>query len=114
MPRYNVQRPDGQWACFSSIVDGFITEFMPIDEYQLWRLKEYGVDCGDIKFSNRMDYHEAVGKELCRVACNKGYDLADLPEFSCPCDYCKFWNKDTDKCEIVERQSEVETDGVYH
>ena len=87
---------------------------MPRDEYTLWRLKEYGVNCGEIEQSNLMDYHEAMEKELCCKACNKGYDLVDLPEFSCPCDYCKFWNKDNDKCEIVERQSEVETDGVYH
>jgi hypothetical protein len=41
MPRYNVEH-NGQWACFTSISDGFITEFMDKSEYDNWRLIEYG------------------------------------------------------------------------
>lgn len=36
MPRYNVEY-NGKWACFSSIVDGFVTEFMNKSEYEEWR-----------------------------------------------------------------------------
>lgn len=115
MPRYNVQRPDGMWACFSSICDGFITEFMPKDEYEEWRKKEYGVaNYEPAEKCNMKDYNEAMRITLCCVACNKGYEDDDIPEYGSPCDYCKFWNKDTSKCDIVERESEVETDGVDH
>jgi hypothetical protein len=44
MPRYNVKNNKGEWACFSSIVDDFITDFMPKDEYEKWRKEEYGKD----------------------------------------------------------------------
>ncbi len=114
MPRFNVQNDKGEWACFSSISNGFITDFMPREEYQAWREKEYGAKCGAIEEANIMSYHKAMQTELCRTASNKGYDLQDLPEFSCGCDYCKFWNKEAHKCEIVERQDEVETDGYDH
>ena len=112
MPRYNVQNEKGEWACFSSICDGFITEFMTRAEYQAWREKEYGIHCGEIEDANIMDHHEAMETTLCREASNKGVD--DCPVGGCPCDYCKFWNKETKKCEIVERESEVERDGYDH
>jgi hypothetical protein len=41
MPRFNVEH-NGKWACFSSIVDGFITSFTDKEEYEKWRLEEYG------------------------------------------------------------------------
>lgn len=107
MPRYNVKRPDGMWACFSSIVDNFITNFMPREEYEEWRKRKYGIHCGEIEECNIMDYQEAMRTSLCTEAINKGYDLDDLPEYSSPCDYCKFWNKETHRCEIVERESEL-------
>jgi predicted RNA-binding Zn-ribbon protein involved in translation (DUF1610 family) len=42
MPRYNVEH-NGKWACFTSISDGFITEFMDKPEYEVWRKKKYGI-----------------------------------------------------------------------
>lgn len=60
MPRYNVHRPsDGKWACFSSVVDDYITDFMPEDEYQRWREHEYGKSAGPIKEANQMTYQKA-------------------------------------------------------
>lgn len=41
MPRYNVEH-NGKWACFTSISDGFVTEFMYKTEYEEWRKKQYG------------------------------------------------------------------------
>lgn len=41
MPRYNVKYND-MWACFSTITDGFITEFMDKFEYEKWRKYQYG------------------------------------------------------------------------
>jgi hypothetical protein len=41
MPRYNVEH-NGKWACFSSISDGFITEFINKSEYEEWRKEQYG------------------------------------------------------------------------
>lgn len=67
MPRYNVQHPEtGKWACFSSVVDDFITDWMPEKKYEKWRRKEYGIHCGTVHNSNRMNYEEAmqiIGKE---------------------------------------------------
>ena len=114
MPRYNVQNEKGEWACFSSIVDDFVTEFMPREEYQAWRIKEYGIHCGEIEEANQMDYEEAMIISLCKKASNKGYNLDDVPEYGDTCDYCKFWNKETKCCDIVKRQDEVEQDGCYH
>ena len=60
MPRYNVQRPsDGKWACFSSIVDDYITDFMPENEYQAWREEEYGRQAGPLREANQMTYEKA-------------------------------------------------------
>lgn len=58
MPRYNVCY-DGKWACYSSIVDDFITEFMPIKEYELWRRFEYGNEKKPLD-QNSMNINEAV------------------------------------------------------
>jgi len=43
MPRYNVEH-NKKWACFSTIVDAFVTGFMGKTEYEEWRLKEYGIE----------------------------------------------------------------------
>lgn len=72
MPRFNVEA-DGKWACFSTMVDGFITPFMPLDEYNEWRKKEYGIHCGSVEHANRMTLAEALfdlslnkdDKEIC-------------------------------------------------
>lgn len=41
MPRYNVEYY-GKWACFSSIVDAFVTKFADKESYEVWRRLEYG------------------------------------------------------------------------
>lgn len=41
MSRYNVE-VDGKWACFSSVVNAFVTPFMEKEEYESWRREEYG------------------------------------------------------------------------
>ena len=48
MPRYNVEH-DGYWACFSSIVDDFVTPFMPLARYEEWRTNQYGVSKPPLK-----------------------------------------------------------------
>ena len=61
MPRFNVNKPNtDEWACFSTIVDDFVTEFMPRSEYQKWREREYGIHCGEIEDSNIMNYKDAL------------------------------------------------------
>lgn len=45
MPRYNVKvEMDNKeyWCCYSSIVDYFVTPLMTKDEYEDWRIREYG------------------------------------------------------------------------
>jgi len=65
MPRYNVQRPsDGKWACYSSIVEDYITDFMPEDEYQEWREIEYGKQAGPMREANQMKYEDAEYKRF--------------------------------------------------
>lgn len=58
MPRYNVCY-DGKWACYSSIVDDFITPFMALDGYEKWRSKEYGHEKKPLD-QNSMNINEAV------------------------------------------------------
>ena len=63
MPRFNVNKPNTDlWASFSTIVDDFITDFMPKKEYQKWRECEYGIHCGEIEEANLMEYEEALNK----------------------------------------------------
>jgi hypothetical protein len=59
MPRYNVEA-DGEWACYTSISNGFITPFMPRKDYENWRKKEYGNNCNSLQSSNRMSLKEAL------------------------------------------------------
>lgn len=58
MPRYNVFY-NGKWACYSSVVDDFITDFMTIDEYEKWRDFEYGRSKPDLT-QHQMAINEAV------------------------------------------------------
>lgn len=44
MPRFNVPHKN-KWACFSSFVDGFITDFTDKVDYEEWRKCQYGM-CG--------------------------------------------------------------------
>lgn len=76
MPRYNVNKPNtNEWACFSTIVDDFITDFMPRTEYQKWREQEYGIHCGEIEDANVMSYSRALEKIEFREAIARGeYD----------------------------------------
>lgn len=107
MPRYNVQNEKGEWACFSSIVDDFVTEFMPRDEYQAWRIKEYGTHCGEIEHSNQMSYDEAIQTILCQHGTNL---RKDGKEGCCACDECKYWiERRTSEtcCSILEHKDEV-------
>ena len=60
MPRYNVMHPiTHRWRCFSSVIDDWITGWMEEEEYQAWRIEEYGKKAGDLYSANRMSYTEA-------------------------------------------------------
>lgn len=59
MPRYNVNYKN-QWACFSSIVDAFVTEFMDKDTYEDWRKTTYGKDYRPLEECNLMGIEEAT------------------------------------------------------
>lgn len=59
MPRYNVEA-DGEWACFSSVVDAFITPFMPKKEYEKWRDNEYGAENVPLEKANKMSLKAAL------------------------------------------------------
>ena len=61
MPRFNVQHPKTkQWRCFSSIVDNWITDWMPEDEYQKWREEEYGKSADPLCHTNIITLDEAL------------------------------------------------------
>lgn len=60
MPRFNVQHPvTGEWRCFSSIVDDWVTDWMDEERYQAWREYEYGRQAGDVRTANQMSLEEA-------------------------------------------------------
>jgi len=69
MPRYNVEYKN-KWACFSSISDGFITKFMPKDEYEAWRKEQYGVQgtLSKAEDCNRKSMSECVDIIILQVA----------------------------------------------
>ena len=59
MPRYNVEA-DGKWACFSTVVDDFITKFMERKDYEEWRQNQYGVSNVPIEHANNMSLAKAL------------------------------------------------------
>ena len=59
MPRYNVEA-DGRWACFSTVVDDFITKFMERKDYEEWRQDQYGVSNVPIEQANNMSLARAL------------------------------------------------------
>ncbi len=61
MPRFNVQNPEtGEWRCFSTIVDDWVTDWMEEERYEKWRRFSYGANCGLVRDANQMDLEEAV------------------------------------------------------
>ena len=87
MPRYNVNH-NGKWACFSSIIDSFITQFMDKSIYETWRKQQYGIsDYKPAEQCNIMTMKEAVF--LIRL--NRTYDeaLECLLESGLPIEECK-------------------------
>lgn len=62
MPRFNVEH-NGEWACFSTVCEDFITQFMPFEEYELWRSFEYGQSKCPFEQSNKMTYEEAIRRK---------------------------------------------------
>lgn len=78
MPRYNVEH-NGKWACFSSIVDGFITEFDTKSAYENWRRQEQGMcNSRPAEECNMMTLIEAVN--LIRIHHDYSESLAHLVE----------------------------------
>lgn len=59
MPRFNVEYK-GQWACFSSVSDSFITTFGDRASYEKWRIAEYGKNCDPTEKSNSATMEQAV------------------------------------------------------
>jgi len=59
MPRYNVES-DGEYACYTSISEGFITHFMSREDYEKWRNKEYGNNNIPLDEANHMTLREAL------------------------------------------------------
>jgi hypothetical protein len=59
MPRYNVNYKN-KWACFSSIVDGFITKFTDKSDYEEWRKSEYRIDYRPVEQCNLKTMEDAV------------------------------------------------------
>lgn len=73
MPRYNVQREDGKWACFSTISNAYISDFVDEDKYEDWRKGEYG-QAGylPVRECNAMTVEESL-RDICL---NRSYDEA--------------------------------------
>lgn len=86
MPRYSVKH-NGMWACFSTIVDAFITPFMAKESYEQWRLEEYGkAGYKPAECSNMMTIGEAVSstslnrtyKETCACLVETGLSVDEV------------------------------------
>ncbi len=60
MPRFNVER-NGKWACFSTVIDDFITPFKSRRRYDRWRKRAYGrAGFYPLECTNLMTYEEAT------------------------------------------------------
>jgi len=60
MPRYNVEY-NKKWACFSSVVDAFVTKFMNKESYEEWRKIQYGIfDYKQAEECNMLTMEEAT------------------------------------------------------
>ena len=59
MPRFNVRFGE-KWACFSTIVDAFITPFMSAHNYDEWRKVAYGREYVPIERANQMLLRDAI------------------------------------------------------
>lgn len=67
MPRFNVRRPsDGMWACFSTVVDDYVCDWMTRPQYEDWRRDQYGRHCDPIERCNLMSYKDAEYKRKLR------------------------------------------------
>ena len=65
MPRYSIQHPETKlWACFSTIVDDFVCDWMTEENYIDWLLNEEREriihNFNLIKDSPKMTYDECV------------------------------------------------------
>lgn len=70
MGRCNVEH-NGKWACFSSIVDAFITEFMTKVDYEKWRKLEYGKHLNPLEFNVK-----TINDVLFSIRLNRTHDEA--------------------------------------
>lgn len=67
MPRFYVQRPDGKWNVFSSVVDEYIAEGLTLDDIKKFRLEKFAAEnerevnslASDRPLLNVMDFAEA-------------------------------------------------------
>ncbi|MBR6678748.1 MAG: hypothetical protein IKL58_00295 [Phascolarctobacterium sp.] len=86
MPRFNVE-VNGEWACYSSISESFLTEFMPLQEYEEWRDKEYGKNKTPLEHANRVPLKEVLrDMSICN---SDDYILRELRNAGLlPCDEC--------------------------
>ena len=60
MGRCNVRREDGKWACFSTVVDAFITPFVSEKRYEAWLRKEYGRSWRPVSGGYKMPFDETL------------------------------------------------------
>jgi len=115
MSRYNIKYK-GKWACFSSVVDAFITEFMDKYEYEKWRLSEYGdnlvsVECRmklmkEVAFSIRLNrsHYQAV---KCLAECGLSEKECEQIIYDMETEYYVPILKDNDKFECPNCHKEI-------
>lgn len=106
MPRYNIEH-NGKWAAFSTISDGFITEFMDKEDYERWRRKEYGRNCGPVESDNLMTLQQAARAIVLHHQAGMT-DIERIEESGLPTDECvalmqyaiKYYGEDEDHDEL--------------
>ena len=59
MPRYNIEA-DGEWACFSTIVDAYITPFVSEKRYEAWLRGEYGRSWKPVSEGYKMPFEDTL------------------------------------------------------
>lgn len=108
---------NGKWACFSSIVDDFITEFMIKSDCEEWRISEHGknlrpMECNvksmkEVTFSIRLNrtHYQAVE---CLRECGLSEEESEKIIYDMETEYYCPIPKDNGKFECPNCHKEVE------
>ena len=85
MARIDIEH-NGQWACYTTISDGWIMPFMGRAEYEAWRTEEYGRTKGELRTNPFVKSIEDAARSICMFHPDNALNVmreSGLPEDEC-------------------------------